>query len=196
MTRHSTACASPFSHPSLTPPLPSPHCLQGYQDQLLDSEALHRVCIAAAADFRRVWARYGGRHAGRNLGKALKHLNTGGWAGGWFDGWCGVCRTADTAVCLLAGAAVCLLWMQAGDLTSLRTRVTKQSTHPNFTHLQTCGPPTTCFRRGCRCHRCASQGLLRARACGAAGCRRPRLHAPRHLATCLPLASRCCTELG
>lgn len=50
---------------------------QAYTDGLLDSAALHRVCIAAAADFRRVWARYGGRHAGRNLGKALKHLNTG-----------------------------------------------------------------------------------------------------------------------
>ncbi|KAI7837292.1 hypothetical protein COHA_008906 [Chlorella ohadii] len=50
--------------------------LQAYTDGLLDSAALHRVCIAAAADFRRVWARYGGRHAGRNLGKALKHLNT------------------------------------------------------------------------------------------------------------------------
>lgn len=68
-----------------------PHCTttaaaaraQAYQDALLDSEALHRVCIAAAADFRRVWARYGGRHAGRNLGKALKHLNTGGWAPVW-----------------------------------------------------------------------------------------------------------------
>ena len=34
------------------------------------------MCVAAAADFRRVWARYGGRHAGRNLGRALKHLNT------------------------------------------------------------------------------------------------------------------------
>ncbi|KAL4427949.1 hypothetical protein ABPG75_002038 [Micractinium tetrahymenae] len=49
---------------------------QAYHDGLVDLEALHRVCIAAAADFRRVWARYGGRHAGRNLGKALKHLNT------------------------------------------------------------------------------------------------------------------------
>ncbi|EFN58086.1 expressed protein [Chlorella variabilis] len=49
--------------------------LQAYEDGLLTSEALHRVCIAAAADFRRVWARYGERHAGRNLGKALKHLN-------------------------------------------------------------------------------------------------------------------------
>ncbi len=56
---------------------PSPP--QAYTDGLLDSAALHRVCIAAAADFRRVWARYGGRHAGRNLGKALKHLNTGAW---------------------------------------------------------------------------------------------------------------------
>jgi hypothetical protein len=53
---------------------PSP-CLQAYEDQLLDLEALHRVCIASEADFRRVWARYGGRHAGRNLGRALKHLN-------------------------------------------------------------------------------------------------------------------------
>lgn len=51
--------------------------MQAYTDGLLDSAALHRVCIAAAADFRRVCARYGGRHAGRNLGKALKHLNTG-----------------------------------------------------------------------------------------------------------------------
>lgn len=55
--------------------------LQAYQDGLLDAHALHRLCIAAAADFRRVWARYGGRHAGRNLGEALKHLNTGGCGG-------------------------------------------------------------------------------------------------------------------
>ncbi|KAL4858667.1 Pentatricopeptide repeat-containing protein [Chlorella vulgaris] len=49
--------------------------LQAHDDNLLTTEALHRVCLAAAADFRRIWARYGGRHAGRNLGKALKHLN-------------------------------------------------------------------------------------------------------------------------
>ena len=54
---------------------PPPPCLQAYEEGLLDLEALHRVCIASAADFRRVWARYGGRHAGRNLGRALKHLN-------------------------------------------------------------------------------------------------------------------------
>jgi hypothetical protein len=54
--------------------------LQAHDDDLLTTEALHRVCLAAAADFRRIWARYGGRHAGRNLGKALKHLNAGGWA--------------------------------------------------------------------------------------------------------------------
>lgn len=42
---------------------------------LLDSEGLHQVMATAAADFRRVWSRYGGRHAGRNLGKAARHLN-------------------------------------------------------------------------------------------------------------------------
>jgi hypothetical protein len=68
----------PDWHPDQLPcclcPWPSP-CPQAYEDQLLDLEALHRVCIASEADFRRVWARYGGRHAGRNLGRALKHLN-------------------------------------------------------------------------------------------------------------------------
>jgi hypothetical protein len=49
--------------------------VQAHEGGLLTPEALHRVCVAAAADFRRIWARYGGRHAGRNLGKALKHLN-------------------------------------------------------------------------------------------------------------------------
>ena len=68
----------PLLHPSsLAPP-----ARQAYQDPLLDADGLSRVCIAAAADFRRVWARYGGRHAGRNLGKALKHLNSGGIAWG------------------------------------------------------------------------------------------------------------------
>ena len=96
---------SPPSHPSCLPP-------QAYTDGLLGSEALHRVCIAAAADFRRVWARYGGRHAGRNLGKALKHLNTGG-AGGWAA--CGAAVGVPGAGCAagaprLAARRACRCW--------------------------------------------------------------------------------------
>lgn len=74
---HPLSHHSHASTPTLSTPTRSTHPPQAHQDALLDGEALHRVCIAAAADFRRVWARYGGRHAGRNLGKALKHLNTG-----------------------------------------------------------------------------------------------------------------------
>ena len=109
-----TAAHSPTTLAPHPPNHPPP---QAYEDGLLTSEALHRVCIAAAADFRRVWARYGERHAGRNLGKALKHLNAGGcvgWSGWewleWGRGSRGSASCPCTSVVAAASPCTCRTW--------------------------------------------------------------------------------------
>jgi hypothetical protein len=94
--------------------------VQAHEGGLLTPEALHRVCVAAAADFRRIWARYGGRHAGRNLGKALKHLNAGQST-----------PAARAGATLPAPLAAC-------------------QRAPPCPALQTCGPPIMCCRHGCK----------------------------------------------